>query len=186
MFCGSRSIVDTGWYSDSVHVITCVISHNFGPRYKGTRLDLSNDVTMHVDIHGFDTRGADNMELYIPRCTKKFFCIRVVHNGISFPVGQSIYVFKQFKAQLETLNGWIQPELKCPFICTSILCAILILLFIIIVYSWSNQFVSETYLNFIMILLLLCMNYIYECVYMCSLYLNILLPTIEKHHWKTV
>ena len=47
---------------------------------------LSNDVTMHVDIHGYDTRSAESMDLYMPRCNKEiyktsFFCIRVVHYG---------------------------------------------------------------------------------------------------------
>ena len=41
--------------------------HGLAPHY------LSNDVTMHVDIHGYDTRSAENMDLYIPRCTKEVF-----------------------------------------------------------------------------------------------------------------
>ena len=28
---------------------------------------LCNDVTMHVDIHGYDTRKNENVDLYIPR-----------------------------------------------------------------------------------------------------------------------
>ena len=39
--------------------------HGLAPLY------LSNDVTMVVDIHGYDTRSSDNMDLYVPRCTKE-------------------------------------------------------------------------------------------------------------------
>ena len=39
--------------------------HGLSPHY------LSIDVTMHVDIHGYDTRSAENVDLYIPRCTKE-------------------------------------------------------------------------------------------------------------------
>ena len=31
---------------------------------------LSNDVTMVVDIHGYNTRSSENMDLYVPSCTK--------------------------------------------------------------------------------------------------------------------
>ena len=59
--------------------------HGLAPHY------LSNDVNMHVDIHGYDTRSAENMDLYIPRCTKGIYKevsrIRVVHCGISCPHG---------------------------------------------------------------------------------------------------
>ena len=38
---------------------------------------LSIDVTMHVDIHRYDTRSVENMDLYIPRrFIKEVFCIR--------------------------------------------------------------------------------------------------------------
>ena len=66
-------------YSLCVIMFKCI--HGLAPHY------LSNDVTMHVDIHGYDTRSAENMDLYIPRCAKEiykiFFCIRVVHYGVS-------------------------------------------------------------------------------------------------------
>ena len=39
--------------------------HGLAPHY------LSNDVTMVVDIHGYDTRSSENMNLYVPRCTKE-------------------------------------------------------------------------------------------------------------------
>ena len=38
--------------------------HGLVPHY------LSNDVTMVVDIHGYNTRSSVNMDLYAPRCTK--------------------------------------------------------------------------------------------------------------------
>ena len=39
--------------------------HGLAPHY------LSNDVTMVVEIHGYDTRSYENMDLYVPRCTKE-------------------------------------------------------------------------------------------------------------------
>ena len=39
--------------------------HGLAPHY------LIIDVNMHVDIHGYDTRGTENMDLYIRRCTKE-------------------------------------------------------------------------------------------------------------------
>ena len=41
--------------------------HGLAPHY------LSVDVTMHVDIHGYDTRSAKNMDLYMSRCTKEIY-----------------------------------------------------------------------------------------------------------------
>ena len=41
--------------------------HGLAPHY------LNNDVTMHVDIHGYDTRSAENMDLYIPRYAKEIY-----------------------------------------------------------------------------------------------------------------
>ena len=40
--------------------------HGLTPHY------LSNDVTMVVDIHGYNTRSSENMDLYPPRCTREF------------------------------------------------------------------------------------------------------------------
>ena len=38
--------------------------HCLAPHY------LSNDVTMVVDIHGYNTRSSENIDLYVPSCTK--------------------------------------------------------------------------------------------------------------------
>ena len=52
--------------------------HGLAPHY------LSNDVTMHVDKHGNDTRSAENMDLYISRCTKEIYKTKVfLHKGSS-------------------------------------------------------------------------------------------------------
>ena len=47
--------------------------HGLAPHY------LSNDITMHVDIHGYDTRSAENMDLYIPRCAKEIYKRRFLY-----------------------------------------------------------------------------------------------------------
>ena len=74
-----QTIRDRRDYFLCVLMFKCI--HGLAPHY------LSNDVTMHVDIHGYDPRSAENMDLYIPRCAKEIykrsFCTRVVHYGIS-------------------------------------------------------------------------------------------------------
>ena len=56
--------------------------HGLAPHY------LCNDVTMYVDINGYDTRRAENMDLYLPRCSRKFikdvFSTKAVPFGISY------------------------------------------------------------------------------------------------------
>ena len=39
--------------------------HGLAPHYS------PNDVTMVIDIHGYDARSSENMDLYVPRCTKE-------------------------------------------------------------------------------------------------------------------
>ena len=51
--------------------------HGLAPHY------LSNDVTMHVDIHGYDTRSAENTDLYIPRCAKEIYKRSFLYKGSS-------------------------------------------------------------------------------------------------------
>ena len=58
-----------------VLIFKCI--HGLAPYY------LSNDVTMHVDIHGYDTRSAENMDLYIPRCTKEIYKRNFSYKGSS-------------------------------------------------------------------------------------------------------
>ena len=63
---------------------------------------LSFDVTIHVDIHMYDTRSAENMDLYMPRCTKEIYKIRCfLYKGSSLwnklPLWvKKIYLFKRF------------------------------------------------------------------------------------------
>ena len=39
--------------------------HGLAPHY------LCNDVTMIVDVHGYDTRSSENINLYVPKYTKE-------------------------------------------------------------------------------------------------------------------
>ena len=145
--------------------------HGLAPHY------LSNGVTMHVDIHGYDTRSAQNMDLYIPRCTKWIYKRSILYKGSPLwnklpPWVKGSTYLNGFKHNFGFLNGWIHPEFKGFFICTPILCLNLMLLF----YQFCLHLViSGTDLSLIMILLFSCMTFIYECVYICSLYLCILL-----------
>ena len=49
--------------------------HSVAPHY------LSNDVTMVVDIHGYNTRSSENMDLYVPRCTKELCKRNFLYKG---------------------------------------------------------------------------------------------------------
>ena len=51
--------------------------HGLAPHY------LCNDVTMHVDIHGYDTRSAENMDLYLPSCSKEIYKRSFLYKGSS-------------------------------------------------------------------------------------------------------
>ena len=44
---------------------------------------LCNDVTMYVDINGYDTRSAENMDLYLPRCSREIYKRSFLYKGSS-------------------------------------------------------------------------------------------------------
>ena len=46
-------------------MIKCI--HGLAPHY------LCNDVTMYVDINGYDTSSAENMDLYLPHCSTEIY-----------------------------------------------------------------------------------------------------------------
>ena len=80
--------------------------HGLAPHY------LSNDVTMHVDIHGYNTRSAENMDLYIPRCTKEIYKRSFSYKGSSMWKKLPTWVkestsLNDFKHNYRLLNGWI-------------------------------------------------------------------------------
>ena len=102
--------------------------HGLAPHY------LSNDVTMHVDIHGYDTRSAENMDLYIPRCAKEIYKRNFLYKGSSLwnklpPWVKESTSLNDFKHNYRLWNGWMHSEFIVPFICTSILYSILMLSF---------------------------------------------------------
>ena len=71
------------WRVDSrqTGLLLCTImskcSHGLAPHY------LSNAVTMHFDIHGYDTRSGDNMNLYLPHCSKEIYKRSFLYKGSS-------------------------------------------------------------------------------------------------------
>ena len=78
--------------------------HGLAPHY------LSNDVTMHVDIHGYDTRSAENMDLYIPRCAKEIYKRSFLYKGSSLwnklpPWVKESTSLNDFKHNYRLLNG---------------------------------------------------------------------------------
>ena len=93
--------------------------HGLAPHY------LSNDVTMHVDMHGYDTRSAENMDLYIPRCTKEIYKRSFSYKGSSLWNKLPTWVkestsLNDFKHNYRLLNGWIHSKVIVPFTCTPI------------------------------------------------------------------
>ena len=40
---------------------------------------------MYVDINGYDTRSAENMDLYLPRCSREIYKRSFVYKG-KFPL----------------------------------------------------------------------------------------------------
>ena len=46
-----------------VCILMCI--HGLASHY------LCNDVTIYIDINGYDTRSAENMDLYLPRCSRE-------------------------------------------------------------------------------------------------------------------
>ena len=115
-----------------VLIFECI--HGLAPHY------LSNDVTMHVDIHRYDTRSAENMDLYIPRCTKGIYKRSILYKGSTLWNKLPQWVkestsLNDFKHNFRFLNGYIHPEFLVLFICTPMLYHILMLLFINFAYS---------------------------------------------------
>ena len=51
--------------------------HGFAPHY------LCNDVTMSIDINGYDTRSAENMDLYLPLCSREIYKRSFLYKGSS-------------------------------------------------------------------------------------------------------
>ena len=106
----------------------CKCIHDLAPYY------LSNDVTMHVDIHGYDTRGAENMDLYIPGCPKGIYERSILYKGSSLwnklpPWVKESTSLNDFKQNFRFLDGWIHPESVVFFICTPISYPTLMLFF---------------------------------------------------------
>ena len=79
--------------------------HGLAPHY------LCNDVTMYVDINGYDTRSAENMDLYLPRCSREIYKRSFLYKGSSLwnqlpsCLKESISII-DFKRNYRLLYGW--------------------------------------------------------------------------------
>ena len=154
----------------------CKCIHGLAPHY------LSNDATIHVDIHGYDTRSAENMDLYIPRCTKE------IYKSFSYK-GSSLWnklptwvkestSLNDFKHNYRLLNGWIHPKVRVPFTCTPIS-------YLSILFTASPM---QSYPELISILSWYCCFYVWFLfmdVYICVLYIYIFY-FVTGHHGRTV
>ena len=79
--------------------------HGLPPHY------LCNDVTMYIDINGCDTRSAENMDLYLPRCSREIYKRSFLYKGSSLwnqlpsCLNESISII-DFKRSYRLLYGW--------------------------------------------------------------------------------
>ena len=79
--------------------------HGLAPHY------LCNDVTMYVDINGYDTRSAENMDLYLPRCSREIYKRSFLYkrsslwNQLPSCLKESISII-DFKRNYRLLYGW--------------------------------------------------------------------------------
>ena len=84
--------------------------HGLAPHY------FCNDVTMYVDINGYDTRSVESMDLYWPRCSKEIYK-RIFRYKGSFLWNQLLSYLKEsvsmidFKRDYRLLYGWRLSEL---------------------------------------------------------------------------
>ena len=96
---GFRGIVCWPWQEES-----CVIGE------RGTMMSL-------YMLHGYDTRNAENIDLYIPRCAEEIYRSFFLYKGSSSWNKLSPWVkestpLNDFKHNYRLLNSWILPNEK--------------------------------------------------------------------------
>ena len=79
--------------------------HGLAPHY------LCKDVTMYVDINGYDTRSAENMDLYLPCCSREIYKRSFLYKGSSLwnqllPCLKESTSIVDFKRNYTLLYGW--------------------------------------------------------------------------------
>ena len=143
---------------------------------------LSNDVTMHVNIHGYIYKD-ENVDLYKPRCTKEIYKRSFSYKGSSLWNELPTWVkestsLHDFKHDYRLLNGWIHPKIVVPFTCTPIS-------YLSILFTASPIW---SYPELISILSWYCCFYawfLFMDVYICVLYIYIFY-FVTGHHGRTV
>ena len=91
--------------------------HGLAPNY------LCNDVTMYDDINRYDTRNAENMDLYLLRCWREIYKRSFLYKGSSLwnqlpsCVKESTGMI-DFKRNYRLLYGWRLSSLLMPFMWT--------------------------------------------------------------------
>ena len=142
-----ETLLEWGDYFLCVLMFKC--THGLAPLY------LSNDVTMHVNIHGYNTRSVENMDLCIPRFSKEIYIRSFLYKG-----GSLWNKLPPWSSWVEL--SWILPDLRSFYKVAYIYPSYH---FIVLGCSQSDLLRSETFLSFIMTLLLLCTIYLYGYVH---------------------
>ena len=99
-----QTVKDRRDYFLCVLMFKCI--HGLAPNY------LRNDVTMYVDIHGYDTRSGENMDLYVPRVIKDIYkrsfsyMATNLWNQLPTDVKESA-TLDSFKQNYKYSKGWI-------------------------------------------------------------------------------
>ena len=151
--------------------------------YSWPRTSSSNDVTMHVDIHGYDTRSAENMDLYRPWCSKEIYNRSFLYTGSSMwkkltPWVKEPTSLNDFKRNFRLWNGWIHTKFIVPSTCTPISYHNLLLLF----YQFCLQ--SSLVISGVSILSWYCWFYVWFLfmnVHICALYIYIFYFVTGRH-----
>ena len=100
-----QTVKDRRDYFLCVLMFKCI--HGLAPNY------LRNDVTMYVDIHGYDTRSGENMDLYVPRVIKDIYkrsfsyMATNLWNQLPTDVKESA-TLDSFKQNYKYSKGWIK------------------------------------------------------------------------------
>ena len=175
-----QSIREMRDYFLCILMFKCI--HGFAPHY------LCNDVTMYIDISGYDTRSAENMDLYLPRCSRESYKKK-------FPI-QRQFPLESITAMLEGIyiDCWFQTLLQTviwlktfwAFVCTFYISYVtsscwkrMMFVFQLVIFI----FIWHSFLSYLLYEVYLYMIYIYVCIYVsfvCIFY------SVTGHHGKTV
>ena len=94
------------YYFICILMFTCI--HGLAPHY------LCNDVTLYIDINGYDTRYAENMDLYSSSCSRDIYKRSFLYKSSSRWCLKESFSIIDFKRYFKLLYGWRLSWLLAP------------------------------------------------------------------------